>query len=74
MRTINNLKKSFTIMKAITTRKTTLEMTILCHAIYTYVRYLKKRYNKLLVNLDCLAITLSFMDGLSRPYCHRTLG
>ena len=32
-RTMNNLKDSFTIMKAITTRKTTLKMTILCHAI-----------------------------------------
>ena len=31
--TMNNLKESFNIMKAITTRKTTLKMTILCHAI-----------------------------------------
>ena len=31
---MNNLKESFTIMKAITTRKTTLKMTILCHAIH----------------------------------------
>ena len=30
--TINNLKENFTIMKTITTRKTTLEMTIPCHA------------------------------------------
>ena len=32
-RTMNNLKESFTVMKAITTRKTILKMTILCHAI-----------------------------------------
>ena len=32
--TMNNLKESFTIMKAITTR-TILKMTILCHAIPT---------------------------------------
>ena len=32
-RTMNNLKESFTIMKTITTGKTTLEMTFLCHAI-----------------------------------------
>ena len=35
---MNNLKESFTIMKAITTRTTTLKMTILMSR-YTYVRY-----------------------------------
>ena len=30
---MNNLKESFTIVEAITTRETTLEMTILFHAI-----------------------------------------
>ena len=32
-RTMNNLKEVFTIIKAITTRKTTLRMMIVCHAI-----------------------------------------
>ena len=32
-RTMNNLNDCFTILKAITTRKTTLKMAILCRAI-----------------------------------------
>ena len=32
-------KESFTMMKAKTTRKTTLKMTIVSHAICMYVRY-----------------------------------
>ena len=32
-RKMNNLKESFTIVKAITTTTATLKMTILCHAI-----------------------------------------
>ena len=30
-------KTEFYYLKAITTRKTTLKMTILCHAIYVYI-------------------------------------
>ena len=57
-RTMNNLKESFTIVKAITTRTTTLKMTILCHVIRTCkVCCLKKPYNKPLINLDRLVIT-----------------
>ena len=55
---MNNLKESFTIMKAITTRTTILKMTILCHAIYVCKVYCLKNgpYNKPLINLDCLII------------------
>ena len=57
-RTMNNLKESFTIMKAITTRKTILKMTILCHAIrICKVCCLKRPYNKPLINIARLVIT-----------------
>ena len=62
IRTMNNLKESFTIMKAITTRKTTLKMTILCHAISMLF---KNPYNTPLINLDRLVITGKYQTS----YC-----
>ena len=77
-RTMNNLKESFTIVKAITTRKTTLKMTILCHAIRMYGMLFKKPYNKPLINLDRLVITRKYQTSVfyvqtspcgHGPYC-----
>ena len=65
---MNGLKESFIIMKAITTRTTTLKMTILCHAVCMLGMLFKTSYNKPLINLDRLVImgkyqTSVFMYG-----------
>ena len=81
-RTMNNLKESFTFMKAITTRKTTLKMTILCQAIRMYGMLFKKPYNKPLINLDRLVITRKYQTSVfyacTSPYglgpCCQNLG
>ena len=48
---MNDLKESFIIMKAITTRTTKLKMTILCHAVCMLGMLFKTSYNKPLINL-----------------------
>ena len=53
---MNDLKESFIIMKAITTRTTKLKMTILCHAVCMLGMLFKTSYNKPLINLDRLVI------------------
>ena len=63
---INNLKESFTIMKAITIRTTTLKMTILLYVtVYVCKVYcLKKPYNKPLINLDRLVIAGKYQTSV----------
>ena len=63
---MNNLKYSFTIMKAII-----LKMILLCYAIYVckILYVFKKPYNKPLINLDRMVITGKYQTSVFYAYC-----